>query len=69
MNYKIYVHNHVECEIMPTEDSVDDEYVFSTFTEAKKKYLYYLRHERNQWNNEINRGVKMTKKKTDSNWL
>ncbi|MFL1896763.1 hypothetical protein ACJRPK_13740 [Aquimarina sp. 2-A2] len=62
MNYKIYTSNYVECGIEKTEDEVDNDSVFKTFGEAKRKYLEILRSQRDQWRMEIDRAIGLTKK-------
>ena len=58
MNYKIYTSNYVECGIEKTEDEVDNDSVFKTFGEAKRKYLEILRSQRDQWRMEIDRAIR-----------
>ena len=62
MNSKIYTSNYVECGIEKTEDEVDNDSVFKTFGEAKRKYLEILRSQRDQWRMEIDRAIGLTKK-------
>lgn len=62
MNYKIYTSNYVECGIEKTEDEVDNDSVFKTFGEAKRRYLEILRSQRDQWRMEIDRAIGLTKK-------
>jgi hypothetical protein len=62
MNYKIHTSNYVECGIEKTEDEIDNDTVFKTFSEAKNKYLEILRNQRDQWRMEIDRAISLTKK-------
>lgn len=62
MNYKIYTSNYVECGIEKTEEEVDNDSVFKTFSQAKAKYLEILRNQRDQWRMEIDRAIGLTKK-------
>lgn len=62
MNYKIYTSNYIECGIEKTEEEVDNDSVFKTFSQAKAKYLEILRNQRDQWRMEIDRAIGLTKK-------
>lgn len=62
MNYKIHTNNYVECGIEKTEEEVDNDSVFKTFSQAKAKYLEILRNQRDQWRMEIDRAIGLTKK-------
>lgn len=62
MNYKIYTSNYIECGIEKTEEEVDNDSVFKTFSQAKAKYLEILRNQRDQWRMEIDRAIRLTKK-------
>lgn len=62
MNYKIYTSNYIECGIEKTEEEVDNDSVFKTFSQAKAKYLEILRNQRDHWRMEIDRAIGLTKK-------
>lgn len=61
MNYVIEIGHAMQSSIVGTDEAIDNELVFSSFTKAKAEYIKRCMGRKSQWQENINAARKLKK--------